>query len=151
MTHDTPRIIIEHPQWAQRTCTLICGPPGAGKTTLAHTLHPNIIDIGELPPGTPRDRMRTFGRLAHKAGRNPNPNTAVIRGAPLNADRTHQQELCRPASTIIMLTDAATCHDRIEHRARPGIDGRDLAGQHRAVDDWWTAWHTETPRFFHGE
>jgi len=137
---DTPRQSIEHPENIGRAVTLICGPPGAGKTTLGLQLHRTTLDIGEMPPGTPQERMKLFGRMAWRIGRDRNANVAVIRGAPTESDRTHQQGLCRPARTIIMLTDADECHRRIATRSRPGVDGRDLAGQHAAVDAWWAAW-----------
>lgn len=137
-----PHLIIEHPQWAHRSCTLICGPPGSGKTTLGLQLHPRTLDIGELPPGTPRERMRTFGRLAWRAGRSPHPNLAIIRGAPTQPERDHQADLAHPARTIILLTDADTCHQRVNQRARTHSEqhGRGLADQHRAIDDWWKRW-----------
>jgi hypothetical protein len=106
-------------------------------------LHRHRLDIGELPPGTPRERMRTYGRKAWRAGRNPAPDIAIIRGAPTEAEREHQRNLAHPARTIILLTPAHICHERIDARARPGIDGRDIADQHAAVDAWWRAWGNE--------
>ena len=137
---DDTALVTDHEQWAGRTLTLICGPPGAGKTTLALTLHPTTLDIGELPPGTPRERSRLFGRLAYRAGRNTNPNLAVTRGAARVTDREHLEGLTRPHRTIILPTPADICHERITKRNRAGVDGRDLDGQHAAVDLWWSAW-----------
>ena len=137
---ETPRITIEHPDNAGRGVTLICGPPGAGKTTLGLQLHPATLDIGELPPGTPRERMKTYGRTAWRIGRDWTADIAVIRGAPTEYERAHQQGLCRPARTIIMLTPAEVCHLRIAERNRAGVDGRYIADQHAAVDAWWSSW-----------
>jgi len=137
-----PHLIIEHPEWAGRNVTLICGPPGAGKTTVGLRLHPRTLDIGELPPGTPRQRTRLFGRMAWRIGRNPDANVAVIRGAPTQRERKHQQDLCHPSRTIIMLTDAATCHERVTKRNRTDAaqHGRGLQDQHGAIDEWWRRW-----------
>jgi len=142
----TPQQVVEHPEHQGRNVTLICGPPGSGKTTLGLHLHPETLDIGEMPAGTPRERMRLFGLIAYRVGRSPHANVAVIRGAPTAAERQHQQKLCRPSRTVVMLTDADECHRRIAARNRHGIDGRDLAGQHDAVDAWWIQWLTETPQ-----
>jgi len=142
-----PHVVIPHPEWWGRSVTLICGPPGSGKTTLGLRMHPRTLDIGELPPGTPRGRMRTFGRMAWRAGRSADPNLAVIRGAPTRAEREHQQQLCRPSRTIILLTDASVCHERVSRRNRSEGDewGRGLDGQHAAIDEWWCRWYAENP------
>jgi broad-specificity NMP kinase len=145
MTTD-PHIVIEHPQWQNRAVTLICGPPGSGKTTLGLELHPSTLDIGEMPPGTPRQRMKAYGKAAHRIGRNLSADIAVVRGAPTLEERTHQQNLCRPSKTVVLLTDAATCHDRVTKRDRspePGADGRGLSEQHGAIDSWWIAWESD--------
>jgi thymidylate kinase len=140
-----PHLIIEHPENQGRNVTLICGPPGSGKTTLALTLHPETLDIGEMPSGTPQARMKAYGRAAYRIGRNPSANIAVVRGAPTETERARQQELARPARTIIMLTDADTCHQRITQRNRTegSNEGRGLDSQHSTVDEWWAKWCAE--------
>jgi len=142
---ETPHqvITIEHPENAHRNVTLICGPPGAGKTTLALQLHPQALDIGDLPPGTARQRSKIYARKAWRIGNNPHANTAVTRGAPTEAERARQRELCKPARTVIMLTPADECHRRVTQRNRPGDPGRELADQHDTIDTWWTAWQAE--------
>lgn len=130
--------ITEHPQWAHRNVTLICGPPASGKTTLAHELHPTVIELEQFTAPTPRERLKLFGRAAYRTGRNPAANTAIIRGAPTQAERAHHEQLCKPARTIVLLTPAATCHQRIDQRARQRAQG-----EHQAVDQWWQAWHNE--------
>lgn len=138
---DDPHIIIEHPQWAHRNVTLICGPPGAGKTTLALKLHAATLDIGDLLPGSPRKRMARYARLAAHIGRTEGNNLAVVRCAAIPAERTAQQRLVHPARTIILLTDAATCHERIIARNRTSNeDGRDVPDQLEALAVWWTRW-----------
>jgi GTPase SAR1 family protein len=137
-----PRHVIEHPENQGRNVTLICGPPGSGKTTLAMTLHPQTLDIGDMPAGTPRERMKAYGRAAYRIGRDQSANVAVVRCAASETERARQQELTRPARTIILLTDADTCRQRITQRNRTEGDdeGRGLVSQAGAVDDWWSKW-----------
>ena len=47
ITITDPHIIIEHPENKGRAVTLICGPPGSGKTTIALQLHPKTLDLAE--------------------------------------------------------------------------------------------------------
>ena len=141
MTIDEPHIVIEHPQWAHRTTiTMICGAPGSGKTTLGRKLHRNILDMDDFPPGEPRERMRRYGKLAWKAGRVNAPHLAVIRCAASNDERRHLEGLCQPHRTIVLLTPPDVCRQRVIERNRNDIDGRDVAAQCQAIDDWWATW-----------
>jgi len=148
ITITDPHIIIEHPENKGRAVTLICGPPGSGKTTIALQLHPKTLDLAEMPRGEPRDRMRSFGRQSWRIGRSRTPDVTVIRGAPTKAERDKQLSLCRPARTIIMLTGATTCHQRVAARNRnptADADAGGLDGQHHGIDVWWSRWDNNTP------
>ena len=136
-------MIIEndHPAWSDRSLTLICGPPGSGKTTLAHTLHAHMLDVGDIIADNARDRMRKFGRTAHRAGKHPHPDLAIVRGAPDVATRLHIEQMSRPARTIILLTDASTCHERVTQRDRRTPNG--VESQHEEIDRWWQAWEAD--------
>jgi len=134
----TDRVEIHHPQWSSHNVTLVCGPPGSGKSTLAASLHANVIELEQFDHlGDYRQSLKLFGRAAWRIGRNPSANAAVVRGAPTAAEREHHEQLCRPARTVVLLTPADVCLERINARehVRPGsIEG---------VGDWWRAWLAE--------
>jgi MoxR-like ATPase len=131
---------VHHPQWSSRSVTLICGPPGSGKSTLARQLHPDVVELEDFDHlGDYRQALKLFGRRCYRIGRSPSINIAVIRGAPTVAEREHHENLCRPARTIVLLTPADVCRQRIEARdvIRPG--------SLEAVGEWWSAWRAENP------
>ena len=134
---------IRHPEWSSRSVTLICGPPGSGKSTLANEMHGNVLELWYDPnedKAATRQRLKLFGRKAHRIGRLPSPDWAVIRGAPSVSEREHHENLCRPSRTIVLLTPANVCHERIDAR------GRDTADiEHAEVDRWWSVWRSEQP------
>lgn len=126
-----------HEPWSYRRVTLICGPPGSGKSTLARELHANVAELEMFADLSDdhRLRLRAFGRLCHRIGRTRNCDYAVVRGAPTSDERHQHERLVRPARTVVLLTPAEVCHERIDERGRPTA-----AGEHQAVDDWWAAW-----------
>ena len=129
-----------HPEWSHRSVTLICGPPASGKSTLAATMHTKVIELEQFDGPTHRERLKLFGRAAYRIGRSATANAAIVRGAPTIAEREHHQQLCRPSLTIVLLTPAAICHQRITDRGRARA-----AGEHEAVDEWWSKWTSEHP------
>ena len=138
MVTDQPHLVIDHPQWAGHNVTLITGPPGSGKSTLAASLHPRVIEVENYTHPELRVRLRAFGLDVHKTGRNAMANVAVVRGAPTIEERAHHEGMCRPARTIVLLVDAATCHQRVDARGRD-----DLGFQHRGIDEWWARYLRE--------
>jgi energy-coupling factor transporter ATP-binding protein EcfA2 len=131
---------VNHQQWSHRRVTLICGPPGSGKSTLARQLNANVAELEMFADMTDDHRLqlRGFGRLCPRIGRAPNPDYAVVRGAPTLAERQHHERMVKPHRTIVLLTPADVCHHRIDDRGRLRT-----AGEHEAVDQWWTAWNAD--------
>jgi hypothetical protein len=130
--------ITEHPEWKHRKVTLICGPPASGKSTLARQLHTNVLELEMISAPTYPLRLKLYGRMAYRIGRNPMPDHAVVRGAASSTERDHHAGLCHPSRTIVLLTPAEVCHQRIAERGRA-----EAAGEHEAVDAWWVAWNME--------
>lgn len=114
-----------------RRVILICGPPGAGKTTHAHTLGLPVYDIDDVQWSGDEKRFRPA--LAQLA-RTPAAQAVVIRsGATISARNTAAEQI-GATETLIILTDRDECMRRVRerNRPRPSLD-RQLA----AVAQWW--------------
>ena len=136
-----PHEVTPHPVWLGRRVTLICGPPGSGKSTLARQLHAEALELEGIVADDYRLRLKLYGRAAWRIGRARLPDVGVVRGAASQAERDHHAKLCRPARTIVLLTPADVCHQRVTERNRP-----DVGGEHEAIDTWWDVWHREHAR-----
>lgn len=136
---DQTTLVTDHPQWKSRRVTLVCGPPGSGKSTMAAALHPRVIEVEDFADAeTPREKLRRYGRAVKRVGRDLRPDVAVVRCAASVEERQHHESMCRPAKTIVVLVGADECHRRVDERGRPTS-----AGEHLAVDEWWRVWDAE--------
>ena len=111
-----------------RRVVLICGPPGAGKTTYAHTLGLDVYDVDD--PRWPGEAA--FRDALRRLARNPRAQAAVIRSGATRAARAKAAQLCRATEIVVLATDAATCIARIVQRGRTDHQ-REIA----AVTSWW--------------
>lgn len=112
-----------------RRVVLICGPPGAGKTTYAHTLDLDVYDKDDEPWTGDESAFRAS---IQQLAADPKAQAAVIRsGATRSARRKAAAVICA-TETIILDVDAATCIQRITERKRPPIRAQ-IAG----VKAWW--------------
>ena len=135
-------LTVRHAAWESRNVTLICGPPGSGKSTLAAEMHGRVIELEDFDDRaeTQRGRSKLFGRAVARVGRSSDLDVGVVRCASSLDERQRYESMCRPSSTIVLLTDAETCRERINARydIRPGaLD---------AVDEWWEVWHVDQDR-----
>lgn len=114
---------------AERRVVLFLGPPGAGKSTLAHATGLTVYDRDDE-----QWRTRDFPQALARLGADPAAQAAVIRTGATIAARREAMELIRPTEVELLLTPQAECVRRIIKRGRkvPSI-----RTQIAAAYDWW--------------
>jgi len=128
--------VTRHSQWSTRRVTLICGPPGSGKSTLAREMHGTVVELEDFDgrAESQRGRSKLFGRAVHRVGKRSDADVAVVRCAPSVDERQRFEAMCRPSMTIVLLTPAELCRERVA--ARVSVRDGALAG----VDEGWRVW-----------
>lgn len=119
------------PSRISRRVVLICGPPGAGKTTYAHALGLEVYDLDD-PQWQGNDAL--FRATLTQLREQPDAKAAVIRtGATLSA-RQKVASNCGATEVVVLDTDLRTCVARIKQRGRtePSISHQ-ISGARR----WW--------------
>ncbi len=114
-----------------RTVTLICGPPGSGKTTQARATGLELYDLDD--PHWQRSE-KDFRAALRDLGTNPYAQAVVVRCAPTLLARQTIARQTQPTSVVILDVPLDECISRIRHRARtdPSI-GTQIAAAKR----WW--------------
>ena len=114
-----------------RNVVLICGPPGAGKTTLAHTLGLTVYDVDD-PHWNGSEPL--FRQAISQLAQDPDAQGAVIRSAATLSARQAAANLCGATSLTVLETDLHTCVERITQRGRTRPP---IKTQIAAAQDWW--------------
>lgn len=119
------------PSEIDRQVVLICGPPGAGKTTHAHTLGLEVYDLDDAKWGG-SDAL--FRAALIELREQPHARAAVIRtGATLSA-RQKSATMMGATECVVIATDLSTCVARIKERGRTSPP---ISTQIKGARDWW--------------
>lgn len=112
-----------------RRVVLLFGPPGAGKSTRAHTFGLRVYDRDDPEWNDSESRFREALR---QLGRNPRARAVVIRTGSTAKARADAEAMCRATEVHVLTTPRDECIRRIQARGRG-----DIAAQIAAVDKWW--------------
>lgn len=101
-----------------RQVVLIMGPPGAGKTTMAHELGLTVYDSDDQQW---RDDRHFRAAVIAEVRDNPDAQAAVIRTGATARSRAQAEDLCRPTRIVTLRTPEHECIERVRRRARGSI------------------------------
>lgn len=120
---------------------LICGPPGAGKTTIARDLA-DSEDLRLFDRDDPEWLSeKQFTAALRKVGHSRSARAVVIRSGATRSARGRAAALIRPDEVRMVDTPLKVCVQRIRTRGRPGNMRREMA----AAEKWWRNYEKGAP------
>lgn len=111
-----------------RTVVLLCGPPGAGKTTVAHASELDVYDQDDPRWGTPK----AFGQALADLRNQPAAQAVVIRSGATSTARHKAARLVGATHAYILDPGQDTCMTRVKARGRA-----DYRGEIQGVLRWY--------------
>lgn len=121
-----------------RRVVLVCGPPGAGKTTLARSLGLTVYDIDDPQWGNDETK---FKRAIEHLNRDLDAQAVVIRSGATRTARAKASALVGATEVRVVTTDEAECVRRVIERNRPRPP---VKVQIAAVKTWWSKYEPDT-------
>lgn len=119
------------PSEVDRRVVLICGPPGAGKTTYAHTLGLKVYDLDD-PEWSGSDALFRAALVGVREDRG--ARAAVIRTGATKSARQKASTNCGATEVVVLDTPLPVCVARIKQRNRTQPP---LAFQVDGARRWW--------------
>jgi len=116
-----------------REVVLICGPPGAGKTTYAKATGLKVYDRDD----TQWTSERQFRRALERVRRDPAAQAAVIRSGATRSARRRAAELVGATRTVLLVEPQDVCLRRIRQRKRQTPP---LRHQVAGLETWFKAY-----------
>ena len=113
-----------------RRVVLVCGPPGAGKTTYARSLGLQVYDRDDPQWASEKQFVAAIRRLRHEA----NAQAVVIRTGATASARDRAAALIGATEIEILDVDLETCIQRIRQRGRTTPP---MSVQIVAARGWW--------------
>jgi shikimate kinase len=120
-----------------RRVVLVCGPPGAGKTTLTKTLGLTVYDIDDPHWGNDERRFKANLELINQ---DLTAQAVVIRSGATRTARAKASALIGATEVTVITTPEAECVKRVIERNRPRPP---LKVQIAAIKTWWAKYEPD--------
>ena len=103
----------------RRKVLLICGPPGAGKTTRARQIaQAERLEVFDRDDTRWRGDDRAYLAALAALGRDPAARAVVIRSGSTRARRAQVAALCGATACELLIPPYAACAERVQRRRR---------------------------------